>query len=188
MTSLTALSTVDLLTQAMEFIAQALTDCDFTVCAQQRTFTEPRNIQCCDGCDDDYALYAWIVRTYPSDSRLNEIPSANCPSLDATVMGFTIARCWPETSIVPKVGGPMDATSVELMNVMDCIRAALGACEMNPALFHAEGKGPDKLCVRLQTGSFIPEKSAVVTPYGDTQEGGRVTSWCAGWKWSITVA
>jgi hypothetical protein len=187
MTSITALSTDELLTQAMEFVTQALADCGFVVCAQQRTFTEPRTIQCCDGCAETYALYAWVVRTFPSDWQLNEIQSANCPSLDATVMGFTIARCWPESSTVPKSGGPMDATSVELMRVMDCIRAALGSCESRPELFHGTGEDETPMrCIRLQTSGFLPEKNSVVTPYGE--DGGKVTSWCAGWKWSITVA
>lgn len=191
MTSITGLDQSELLTQALEFIAQTLVDCDFTVCAQQRTHTEPSKMVCCDcpGASAAYTIVGWVARAYSSDGRLNETSSLDCPTMDATTMGFTVARCWPDEPVRPKIGGKQDAAAVELTEVLSCLRSILGACADRPGLFGvAQPKGPPipLRCTRVRVGDFIPDRDTVVTPYGE--DAGKVSHTCAGWRFSLTVA
>lgn len=181
MPSLTNLTSVEVLSQSMEFIADALVECGFTVCSQQRSHTEPRSLHCCDDCGGDYALVGWVVRAFSSDADLTERASWRCPTLDSVSMGFTVARCWPETDNIPKTGGAMDATAVELLVVLDCLSAALGACATTVGLFAVP-------CIRFAVGDFTAEKGVTVELYGGPEDGGKVSRSCAGWRFSLTVA
>lgn len=191
MTSITGLDQSELLTQALEFIAQALVDCDFAVCAQQRTHTEPTKMVCCDcpSSGSSYTIVGWIVRAYTADGRLNETSSLDCPTIDATTMGFTVARCWPDERVLPKMGGKQDEATVELADVLSCLRSVLGRCADSPSLFRiVPPKGDDVplRCVRVRVGDFVPDRDTVVTPYGE--DAGKVSHTCAGWKFTLTVA
>lgn len=187
MSSITGLSNAELLSQAIQFVADQLTSCGFDVCSLQRTHVEPRKVYCCD-CDGgaSYAVVGWIIRAFQSDGRLNEVSSLNCPTLDAVSFGFTVARCWPEESDPPLLGGKMDAAASELATVLDCLQDAFGRCTDDPSLFLVGCDAPQGSCSKMLVSSFLSEKSVEVTPYGDS--GGTLTRHCAGWKWSATIA
>lgn len=191
MPSLTGLDEAAILTQAIEFVVQTLADCGYETCATQRTHTRPRKIECCDcaGPDASYTVFGWIERAFEADGRL--LPALdNCPTLDALVLGFNVARCWPSGETQPKTGGARDLAAAELALVLGCLRDAFGRCEANPGLFHVEPTEelPDPeqvLCTKMAVGPFTSELDEHVTPYGD---GDTVSRWCAGWQWTVTVA
>lgn len=193
MSSITGLSNATLLAQAIQYAADELTACGFEVCSLQRTHTEPRRLRCCDceGADGArYTINGWIIRAFSADGRLNEVSSLDCPTIDALSLGFTVARCWPEIDNPPLLGGAMDATAAELALVLDCLQDAFGRCEANPSLFRVVDpeavNPPPMLCTKMVVSSFHSERSQEVTPYGD--QGGTVTTYCAGWKWSVVIA
>lgn len=191
MPSLTRLTAVELLTQAIQFVADQLALCGYTVCSTQRTHDEPTKIPCCDcgPASAGYSVYGWIMRSFQSDGALNEIQSLNCPTFDALQIGFSVARCWPLDENV-KEGGKRDAAAAELALVLDCLRDAFGDCVNRPALFHVEPSEeiPDpapQLCTRMLVNQFISDRDDFVTPYAESA----TIRWsCAGWKWSITIA
>lgn len=194
MPSLTKLTEAELLTQAIEFISQTLTNCGYPVCSVQRTHAEPRKIQCCDcdGANKGYTIYGWIIDAYEADGRLLPASSLDCPTLDALRLGFTVARCWPQMKTMPKVGGAQDAAAVELAMVLDCLRIVLNGCANRPAMFHVEPTEeepdpPRQLCTKMIVGAFTAEtaESVTVTPIPD---GATVTTTCAGWRFTLTVA
>lgn len=193
MPSLTTLTEGQLLQQAIQFVSNTVTNCGYTVCSTQRTHVQPNKITCCD-CDTEdgtaYTVVGWVMRAYESDGRLVEVGAKDCPTLDATQMGFTVARCWPDGKTLQKTGDPRDTAAAELVEVLSCLRVAFARCEGQPAMFHNEPteddpNPPQQLCTRMLVGQFIADKDEDVTPYGDT---GTVRRVCAGWSWSVTVA
>ena len=179
--SLTGLSSRDLLTQTLQFITTTLTDCGFAAAQTFPWHHEPVRMMSTD-CDNEnattkYTVVGWIMQNFEADAYLNPVVPGARAVLDATQMGFTVARCWPPTRHSASSVDPRLEIALVLADVLDCLKGTFARCAAEPPAFSPACRGFIHSGIRSN-------RQTRATPYAD----GEVEWSVAGWEFALTVA